>query len=113
MRLPSLNSASASPTADPTPPYKLVKAAKQFEALLLNTLLAPMEKSFSSLPGQKDVAGADDYAAMSTQALAAAMTAAGGLGIARMIIHNVMIRQEVKSDPSAQVLSPFADKTRR
>ena len=112
MRLPALIHASAASTAEPAPLRKLVKAAQQFEGLLLNTLLTPMEKSFSSLPGQKDVAGADDYAAMSAQALAAAMSAAGGLGIARMIIHNVMIRHEVKSDPSNEVLPGFADKTR-
>ncbi len=97
-------------TAHPAPPARLVKAAKQFEALLINTLLGPMEKSFSSLPGQKDVPGDSDYAYMATQALASAMAASGGLGIASMIVRNVMSHQGVKGDTSAKVLPPQADK---
>ena len=102
----------ASVTAQPAPPARLVKAAKQFEALLINTLLGPMEKTFSALPGQKDVAGDSDYAYMATQALASAMAASGGLGIARMIVRNVMSHQEVKGDTPAKVLPQKADKMR-
>ncbi len=99
----AIASASISPPAGTQAPRKLRESARQFEALLLNTLLGPLEKTFSSVPGQKDVPGASDYGYMATQALSSAMAAAGGLGIARMIVHNIMLRQPVTDEPGAKV----------
>jgi Rod binding domain-containing protein len=64
------------------------KAARDFEAQLIGNLLESMEKTFAALPGQGSVAGDDDYNYMGTQALASAMAAGGGFGIARMILHS-------------------------
>jgi Rod binding domain-containing protein len=64
------------------------KAARDFEAQLIGNLLESMEKTFAALPGQGSVAGEDDYNYMGTHALASAMAAGGGFGIARMILHN-------------------------
>lgn len=105
-------SPAVSGAAEAAPPRKLLQTAQQFEALLLNTLLGPMEKSFSSLPGQKDVPGDSDYAYMATQALATAMAASGGLGIARMIVRNVMNHQGVKDGSGTKALAHSADKLR-
>ncbi len=44
-----------------------------------------MEKTFASVPGQEPMAGEDNYNYMGTQALASAIVAGGGFGIARMI----------------------------
>jgi hypothetical protein len=61
------------------------KAAREFEAQLIGTVLESLEKSFATLPGQDSVAGSDDYNYMGTQALASALAAGGGFGIARLI----------------------------
>lgn len=64
---------------------KGAKAAREFEAQLIGTVLESLEKSFADLPGQDSVAGSDDYNYLGTQALASALAAGGGFGIARLI----------------------------
>lgn len=61
------------------------KAARDFEAQLIGTVLESLEKTFANLPGQDAIAGEDNYNYMGTQALASALAAGGGFGIARMI----------------------------
>jgi Rod binding domain-containing protein len=61
------------------------KAARDFEAQLIGSLLQSMEKTFATLPGEKTLAGADDYNAIATDALSQALAARGGFGIAAMI----------------------------
>jgi Rod binding domain-containing protein len=61
------------------------KAAREFEAQLIGSLLQSMEKTFATLPGEKTLAGADDYNAIGTDALSQALAARGGFGIAAMI----------------------------
>jgi Rod binding domain-containing protein len=61
------------------------KAAREFEAQLIGSLLQSFEKTFATLPGQGAMAGDDDYDFMGTQALGSALAAGGGFGIARMI----------------------------
>jgi len=68
---------------------KIEKSAKDFESILLGNWLQQAEKSFASLPGgdadgDEDV-GKDQYQGMAMQSLGASMTAAGGIGIAKMI----------------------------
>jgi len=74
--------------APPSPPGKLEKAAQDFEAVLLGTLLDSLQKTFSGNP-EEGPAGSGDYAFMSTQALASAMAARGGIGIARLILSHL------------------------
>jgi Rod binding domain-containing protein len=69
---------------------KVRHAAEQFEGILLESLLGPMEKAFSSLPGDKSEFGSGDYSSLGTQVLASALAAKGGLGIAQMIVGNLM-----------------------
>src|SRR5271156_4912609 len=61
------------------------KAAREFEAQLIGTVLESLEKTFAALPGQDAIAGEDDYNYLGTQALASGLAAGGGFGIARMI----------------------------
>jgi Rod binding domain-containing protein len=61
------------------------KAAREFEAQLIESLLDSMEKTFSSLPGQDNIPGADEYGHLGTQALAQGLADRGGFGIATMI----------------------------
>jgi Rod binding domain-containing protein len=48
-------------------------------------LLESLEKTFATIPGDTDVPGQDEYSYLGRQALASAVTAAGGFGIAKMI----------------------------
>jgi Rod binding domain-containing protein len=69
---------------------KITQAAQQFEALLLNTLLRPLEDSFSALPGTRQDPGADSFSSLATESLSGALAAHGGLGIAKIIVHKLM-----------------------
>jgi Rod binding domain-containing protein len=71
---------------------KIAKAAHDFEAVLLNTLLGPLEKTFSSLPGKETDAVSDNYHSLGMQALASSLAAKGGVGIAAMIIKSLSKR---------------------
>jgi Rod binding domain-containing protein len=65
------------------------KAARDFEAQLIGTVLESLEKTFAALPGQDAMAGADNYNYLGTQALASAVAAGGGFGIAHMIAEHL------------------------
>ncbi len=84
-------SSSAATTISPelampaTPLTKGAKAARDFEAQLIGSLLASYEKTFATLPGESEMPGADNYNYLGTQAMASALAAGGGFGIAAMI----------------------------
>jgi Rod binding domain-containing protein len=71
------------------------KAAREFEAQLIGTVLESLEKTFAALPGQDAMAGLDDYNYMGTQALASALAAGGGFGIAKMISAHLEVSKVV------------------
>lgn len=68
---------------------KIEKSAKDFESILLGSWLQQAEQSFGSLPGGDDDEDADvgkeQFQGMAMQSLGSSMTAAGGIGIAKMI----------------------------
>jgi Rod binding domain-containing protein len=77
----------------PSPPAakalgKSEKAARDFEALLLTPVLDSLQKTFAGDPQDK-TPGASDYRLMGTQALAQAIAAQGGIGIARLILRHL------------------------
>lgn len=65
------------------------KAAREFEASLIASLLASLEKTFAAVPGEVSLAGADDYNYLGTQALATGLSAHGGFGIADFIARHL------------------------
>jgi Rod binding domain-containing protein len=67
---------------------KNAKAARDFEALLLTPVLDALQKTFGGNDDAKTV-GASDYRALGTQALAQAIAASGGIGIAKMILSHL------------------------
>ncbi len=67
------------------PAPKVVKAAREFEALLLASILGPLERTFSAWPGQETPTGSEAYQSMGMQALSAALAQHGGLGIANIV----------------------------
>jgi Rod binding domain-containing protein len=73
----------------PADDNKIEKSAKDFESILLGSWLQQAEHSFGSLPGGDDDedadAGKDQLEGIAMQSLGSSMTAAGGIGIAKMI----------------------------
>ncbi len=67
---------------------RVYKAAQDFEALLLSSLLSPLERSFSSLSGQDSSSG--DYSYMGIQGLAGALSKSGGIGIAELLTRQLL-----------------------
>jgi Rod binding domain-containing protein len=87
-----MNSIASSPAMTVSPelatPVALgrgARAAREFEAHLIGSLLESLEKTFAAVPGENPIAGADDYNYLGTQALAQALAERGGFGIAAMI----------------------------
>lgn len=86
---------------------KIEKSAKDFESILLGSWLQQTEQSFGSLPGAEDDdadSGKDQYAGIAMQALGASMTAAGGIGIAKMVsksLHKVEDARVAHAEKSA------------
>jgi Rod binding domain-containing protein len=71
---------------------KIAKASREFEAVLLNSLLGPLEKTFSSLPGKEADATSDNYHSLGMQVLASNLAERGGIGIAKMIFKSLSKR---------------------
>jgi Rod binding domain-containing protein len=87
----SLNSLqTAQPaTGKAQPSEKLRKAAGDFEALLLSSLLEPLASAWSQAPGATEEKEGNTYADLAAQAIGRAMSANGGLGIARMLLQKM------------------------
>lgn len=72
---------------------KIDKSAKEFEAILLTSWLQQAYSSFGQVPGgEEDESadpGKDQYQALAMQSLGTSMTAAGGLGISKVIAQHL------------------------
>ena len=77
--------------AKPTP--EVLKVARDFEAIFLRTLLAPMEKA-TQMGGKSQVAGQAAYGSMVVGALADSLSTAGGIGLSDVIAKAMMARAE-------------------
>jgi Rod binding domain-containing protein len=75
-------------TTEKPDPERLIRAAHQFEAVLLNQILGSLEDTFSTLGEQKTEAGSNHYKYLGVQALASSIAAKGGIGIADVILRN-------------------------
>ncbi|HEY1265168.1 MAG TPA: rod-binding protein [Terriglobales bacterium] len=89
MRLPNLGTTPLPSTPNAA---KLKGAAQDFEALLLEPFLTRLEDTFSAVPGAGQEMGLEGYRGLGTQALAAGIAHAGGLGIADMIVRQLLGR---------------------
>jgi flagellar protein FlgJ len=74
---------------------KLVAAAQEFEAMLMQELLKPMRAGQSSLGDEEkdDDSAADMISSFGTEAVAKAMSKGGGLGIARQVTRQIALEQ--------------------
>jgi len=91
---------------------KIDKAAKDFESILLSNWLQQAEQSFGSLPGAEDEEDADvgkeQFQGIATQALGAALTASGGIGIAKMIAKSLHQAEDARVALEAKTQPPPA-----
>jgi Rod binding domain-containing protein len=69
---------------------KSAKAARDFESVLLTSLFDSLQKSFA-FDSQDSTPGSSDYRLMGTRALAEAVAASGGIGIARLILRHLPV----------------------
>jgi len=83
--VPSVSPPNASDATE-THSVRMVRAARQFEAVLLNSLLGSLQHSFASLDGKTADSVSTNYDYVGMQALASALAARGGIGIANPIV---------------------------
>jgi peptidoglycan hydrolase FlgJ len=70
---------------------KLVDAAQQFEATVLQELLKPMQHGQSTWgdEGKNDDSASDTMSSLGTESIAKAISKGGGFGIARSVVKQV------------------------
>jgi len=83
-------SVSAAPKAD-APDPKLVKAAKDFEAIFLRQMLKQLEKTTAAGCGAQASAGQGTYGSMIVDSVAESISKAGGLGLADVIAKSLAV----------------------
>jgi Rod binding domain-containing protein len=99
MNAVSLVSPVNSTASDASHAVKMVRAARQFEAVLLNSLLGSLQHSFSSIGGKKADSESTNYDYVGMQALASALAARGGIGIADRIVASMRQHENRSSSP--------------
>ena len=79
---------------------KLADAAQQFEAMMLQELLKPMQHGQSSWGGEEksDDTGSDTLSSFGTEAIAKAISKGGGFGIAKQIVSKVTLEHQRNSE---------------
>jgi Rod binding domain-containing protein len=86
---------------------KIEKSAKDFESILLGSWLQQAEQSFGTVPGGDgdDDAdpGKDQFQGMAMQSLGTSMTAAGGIGIAKMISKQLHKAEDMRVTVAAKM----------
>ena len=75
---------------------KLVDAAQQFEATMLQELLKPLQHGQSSWEGgeSSDDTASDTISSFGTEAIAKAISRGGGFGIAKQIVSKVTLEHQ-------------------
>jgi Rod binding domain-containing protein len=85
---------------------KIEKSAKDFESILLGNWLQQAEDSFAKLPGGDDEedadAGSNQMQGIAMQSLGTSMTAAGGIGLAKMIAKQLHKTEDTPASPDLE-----------
>jgi len=95
---------------------KIEKSAKEFESMLLSNWLQQAEQSMASVPGaddDEDAGAREQMMSLGVQSLATAMTASGGIGIAKMIakaLHSAADRQQPGVAPTGATVTGKLEK---
>ena len=79
---------------------KLVDAAQQFEAAMLQELLKPMQHGQSSWADEEksDDTASDTISSFGTETIAKAISKGGGFGIAKQIVSKVTLEHQKNSE---------------
>ena len=79
---------------------KLVDAAQQFEAAMLQELLKPMQHGQDSWGGElkSDDSASDTISSFGTEAIAKAISKGGGFGIAKQVVSKVTLERQRNSE---------------
>jgi peptidoglycan hydrolase FlgJ len=79
---------------------KLVDAAQQFEATMLQELLKPMQHGQNTWEDeeQSDDSASDTISSFGTEAIAKAISKDGGFGIAKQIVSKVTLEHQRNSE---------------
>src|ERR1700722_5787442 len=82
---------------------KLVDAAQQFEATMLQELLKPMQHGQDSWGGDEksDDTTFDTISSFGTETMAKAISKGGGFGIARKVVSQITSEHQQKSEKKA------------
>lgn len=72
-------------SADAAEKKKIEKAGQEFEGVLLNTLLAGLERTFSQLPGGSQSQESEAYSGLAIQQVAGELARNGGIGLGKMV----------------------------
>lgn len=85
--------------ADVQKQAKLVDAAQQFEAMMLQELLKPLQHGRTSWAGEEssDDTASDTISSFGTEAIAKAISKGGGFGIAKQIVSKVTLEHQRNS----------------
>jgi Rod binding domain-containing protein len=86
---PVENAPGTTPSGTGASQSRLAKAAQEFESLLLSSLLSGSHQGeIASSSDKQDPAG-DTVQSLGNQAMAEALSARGGIGIAKMLLHQL------------------------
>jgi Rod binding domain-containing protein len=79
---------------------RLVDAAQQFEATMLQELLKPMQHGHGGWGGEEksDDSASDTISSFGTEAIAKAISKGGGFGIAKQIVSKVTLEHQRNSE---------------
>jgi Rod binding domain-containing protein len=82
--------AAAAVDASQTPAHrKLLKSAQEFEGMLISQLMGDFKAGLSSLAGDAPLAGSETLNSLAVQTLARGLAERGGLGIGKMLVHQL------------------------
>jgi peptidoglycan hydrolase FlgJ len=82
---------------------KLIDAAQQFEATMLQELLKPMQHGQDSWGGDEksDDTTFDTISSFGTETMAKAISKGGGFGIARQVVSQITLQHQQKTEKKA------------
>jgi flagellar protein FlgJ len=101
MRITSDVSNQVDPGLDVQKQAKLADAAQQFEAMMLQEMLKPMQEGQDSWGGDDKSDGdsaSDTIKSFGTEAFAEAISKGGGFGIAKQVISQVKLEHQKHSE---------------
>jgi flagellar protein FlgJ len=101
MRITSNLSSQVDPSLDVQKQAKLVDAAQQFEAMMLQEMLKPMRGGKDSWGGEETTdsdSASDTISSFGTEAFAKAISKGGGFGIAKQVISQVKLEHRKNSE---------------